>query len=128
MKLLLLILLPKETCEDGQRGMWHMRSTSISFFVQQQPPMRRSSNLTSPLPGRKFLRGAGQRMARGLVSLFLFPGFTAVCLRAQTRPDTVPTRKDYGTINGRVTDPARSALRGARIELQPRGLIAVSEN
>jgi hypothetical protein len=70
-------------------------------------------------------------MARGLVLLFLLPGFTAVCLRAQTggtRPDSVPTRKDYGTINGRVTDPAHSALRGARIELQPRGLIAVSEN
>ena len=69
-------------------------------------------------------------MARGLL-LFLLPGFTAVCLQAQTgetRPDTVPTRKDYGTINGRVTDPAHGALRGARIELQPRGLIAVSEN
>src|SRR5438309_11330109 len=98
-----------------------MKSTSTSFFIPQQPPMRRSRNLTSPLPSRKYLHGAGQRMARGLVVLFLLPGITAVCLRAQTggtAPDTVSTRKDYGTINGRVTDPVHSALRGARIELQ----------
>src|ERR1700730_7099394 len=108
-----------------------MRSTSISFFVQPQPPMPIPRNLSSPLAGRKYLPEAGQRMARGLVLLFLLPGFTAVSLRAQTGgtpPDIVPTRQDYGTINGRVTDPVHGALRGARIELQPRGLIAVSEN
>jgi TonB-dependent receptor len=43
-------------------------------------------------------------------------------------PTTAPTQKDYGTINGRATDPSHSALQGASVELQPTGLTAVSDS
>jgi TonB-dependent receptor len=46
---------------------------------------------------------------------------------AGTPARTGPTQKDYGTVNGRATDPSHSALQGARAELQPTGLTAVSD-
>jgi hypothetical protein len=60
------------------------------------------------------------------------PGLAAVGSLAQgsrgTATGTVPSQKEYGTINGHVTDPARAALQGARVELQPTGLTAVSDS
>jgi len=40
----------------------------------------------------------------------------------------VPAQQGVGTIQGRATDPDHVALQGARVELQPTGLIAVSDD
>src|SRR5258708_33771923 len=71
-------------------------------------------------------------MLRGLVMWVFVFCMVRVWLWAQgaggPSQTTVPTQKDYGTINGRATDPSHSALQGARAELQPTGLTAVSDS
>jgi TonB-dependent receptor len=99
-----------------------MKAASVSRLVQQQAAI-----LTGPLG--KCLRSAPQ--SKALLMPLLLSSLTAVCLQAQitgTSTGNVSMAKDYGSIKGHVTDPSRSALQGARVELQPRGLAAVSES
>src|ERR1700730_13334170 len=55
----------------------------------------------------------------------------SVSLRAQeaggTPPGTVPGQKGMGTVTGHAMDPQHSALQGARVEFQPKGLTSVSD-
>src|SRR5580700_9417419 len=45
-----------------------------------------------------------------------------------TPSGTAQEQKSSGTVSGYATDPAHSALQGARVELQPTGITAVSDN
>jgi TonB-dependent receptor len=106
-----------------------MKSESIS--VLDQTGRRSSCTLISLTLGHTDLQCSFHRFMKRLLVLFLLSGLPTGCLWAQggagTPGGTLPTQKDYGTINGRATDPAHSALQGARVELQPRGLTAVSD-
>jgi len=71
-----------------------------------------------------------QRFTNRFLVFFLLSNLLGGALWAQgtgEAPGSAPSQKDYGTINGRATDPAHSALQGAQVELQPRGLTAVSD-
>ncbi len=46
----------------------------------------------------------------------------------ETSPGKIPAQRSTGIIEGRATDPDHVALQGARVELQPTGLIAVSDD
>jgi TonB-dependent receptor len=73
-------------------------------------------------------RIAGHSLFKGFATLFnafLLLSASLGCLWAQGSGET--SNKDYGTINGRATDPGHSALQGARVELQPKGLTAVTD-
>ena len=101
------------------------------FFFQQVRMAVKSHKLASVLTRRSFLRGASRTLAQSCLVLFLLPALTTVLLRAQvkggTAPSTAPSQKDYGTINGNVTDASHSALQGARVELLPAGWTTVSD-
>jgi TonB-dependent receptor len=62
--------------------------------------------------------------------LFLLLALTGVSLRAQVAGETVPAKgqQGTGTISGHAMDPSHTALQGARVELQPLGLTAVSDD
>jgi len=74
--------------------------------------------------------GIGWLMQAGLLALVPLCMLSAPMSAQGTAGSagTVPVQKDYGTINGRAADPANSALQGARVELQPTGLTAVSDS
>lgn len=61
-------------------------------------------------------------MRRSLLSLFLL---ALMCNLFPPAPAAAQERK--GTISGRVTDSTRAVLRGARVELQPKGPAAVTD-
>jgi len=46
----------------------------------------------------------------------------------QTVPGRAQAQQGTGTISGRATDPSHTALQSARVELQPTGLTAVSDD
>ncbi len=101
----------------------HMKSKAFSFFSH-------FVTATSFISGLKQVHtGIGWLMQPGLLSLILLCMVSAPMWAQGTAgaPATVPTQKDYGTIDGRAADPANSALQGARAELQPTGLTAVSD-
>ncbi|HKV82338.1 MAG TPA: TonB-dependent receptor [Candidatus Sulfotelmatobacter sp.] len=108
-----------------------MKPSSMFFFFQQVRMAVKSHKLASVLTRRSFLRGASRTLAQSCLVLFLLPALTTVLLRAQvkggTAPSTAPSQKDYGTINGNVTDASHSALQGARVELLPAGWTTVSD-
>ena len=64
--------------------------------------------------------------------LLLFAGLASACLRARGTEGgssgAPQTQEGKGTVSGRVLDPGRDALQGARVELQPKGLAAVSDS
>jgi TonB-dependent receptor len=69
----------------------------------------------------KYLRSVLTRLPLWLLMLGLFIGLTSVCLPAQAQ-------QGAGTIQGRALDPDGVAVQGARIELQPTELTAVSDS
>lgn len=109
-----------------------MKPTSICFSVQLQPPRRGSGKLIGSFLEPKHLRRVCKWLALRFLLLLLMPGLATVGSLAQatggTATATAPSQKEYGTINGHVTDAAHAALQGARVELQPTGLTAVSDS
>ena len=71
-------------------------------------------------------------MQRGLLIWVLLSCIVSVSLWAQepggVPPGTAQAQKSSGTVSGYSTDPEHSALQGARVELQPTGLTAVSDS
>ena len=107
-----------------------MKPKLISAFEQR--PARRSSDPTDSVCNRT---GLSRRLRvpapKHLILLFFFI-VASCCAWAQGAevPPTVkaPAQQGTGTIQGHVTDPDHVALQGARIELQPTGLTAVSDD
>src|SRR5258708_7564270 len=65
--------------------------------------------------------------------LFLMAGLMGISLcagssAAGTTSSSAQAQEGKGTVSGRVMDPAKAALQGAREELQPTGLTAVSDS
>jgi TonB-dependent receptor len=108
-----------------------MKPKAIAVFDHPATPS--SSNSNESISDCNHLGAAIEwlKQQRLLIWVFLFC-MASVCLRAQepggTRPGTEQGQKSSGTVNGRATDPRHSALQGARVELQPTGLTAVSDN
>jgi len=71
-------------------------------------------------------------MQRGLLIWVFLSCIVSVSLWAQepggVPPGTAQAQKSSGTVSGYSTDPEHSALQGARVELQPTGLTAVSDS
>ena len=107
-----------------------MKPKSIS--VCDPLPFGSSGNPVNSASTRKGLDNAVKRLTPRLLIAFLLAGATSLSSWAQvagkTAPGEVQAQKGSGTIEGRVTDPAHDALRGARVELQPKGLTAVSDD
>jgi TonB-dependent receptor len=107
-----------------------MRLNANSSF--DQVATRRPCNPIDPVSGRKQLGMVIRRLTLRHSIIVVVSCIIGVSLGAQGTAglpqSTVPTQKDYGTINGRATDPDHSALQGARAELQPTGLTAVSDS
>ena len=107
-----------------------MKPKPISVF--DPPPMRSSGNPIHSVSAGNDLDNAIRRLTQRLLIVFLLAGLTSLSLRAQvaggTAPGEVQGQKGSGTVTGRATDPSHDALRGARVELQPRGLTAVSDD
>src|ERR1700724_578136 len=61
-------------------------------------------------------------MRKSLYSLFLMSFMISMLCATPA-----PAQERKGTINGRVTDVDHRALQGARVELQPTGLTAVTD-
>jgi Carboxypeptidase regulatory-like domain/TonB-dependent Receptor Plug Domain len=91
-----------------------------------------SCNLIDSVSGRKQLETVIKRLTLRLSILVFLSYMVSVSLRAQEpggiSPGTAQGQKGTGTVNGRTTDPQHSALQGARVELQPTGLTAVSDS
>ena len=108
-----------------------MKPKAIAVFDHPATPS--SSNSNESISDCNNLDAAIEwLMQRRLLTwVFLFC-MASVCLRAQEpggiRPGTEQGQKSSGTVNGRTTDPQNSALQGARVELQPTGLTAVSDS
>src|ERR1700730_1230312 len=66
------------------------------------------------------LRPTFKRLPRWLLLMLSFTSLTCLSLRAQT--------EGTGTVSGRVAGPDHVGLQGARVELQPKGLSAVSDS
>ena len=108
-----------------------MKPKAIAVFDHPATPS--SSNSNESISDCNNLDAAIEWLMqrRLLIWVFLFC-MASVCLRAQEpggiRPGTEQGQKSSGTVNGRATDPQNSALQGARVELQPTGLTAVSDS
>ncbi len=64
-----------------------------------------------------------------LFSLMLGPASISLCAQvSESASAKVQAHLGTGTITGRATDPLHNALQGARAELQPRGVTAVSDD
>jgi hypothetical protein len=88
-----------------------MKSKSISVLGQTSE--RSSCRLINLAFGHSDLQRSVQQCMKRLSVLFLLFALSIGFLWAQgaaEKPEsTVPTPRDYGTINGRVTDPAHNA-------------------
>jgi TonB-dependent receptor len=108
----------------------NMKPKSIS--VCDPLPLGSSGNPVNSASARKRLDNAVRRLAQRLLIAFLLAGATSLSSWAQvagkTAPGEIQAQKGSGTIEGRVADPAHDALRGARVEVQPKGLTAVSDD
>ena len=91
----------------------------LSISVSARPPKSSSA------------RSGIKRFAQCLLMASLLTGVAGVSLRAQVVADThatpAQTQEGRGAISGRAMDQDHGALQGARIELQPKGLTAVSD-
>jgi TonB-dependent receptor len=96
-----------------------MKSTLIGNFGQ--PVKRSSGKPIIPVLCRKYLRSVLTRLPLWLLMAGLFTGLISVGLPAQAQ-------QGAGTIQGRAMDPDGVAVQGARVELQPTGLTAVSDS
>jgi TonB-dependent receptor len=105
-----------------------MKPKSIS--VSDQLPRRDSGQSINFASSPVELGIAVERLMQRLVLMFLLPGLSGLSLVAQVSGGNVPSEVQVqkGTIDGRVEDPDHIALQGARIELQPTGLTAVSDD
>jgi TonB-dependent receptor len=108
----------------------NMKPRSISVFGQ---PTGLNSRLTViPTAGLEDWQGMVKLRPHRLRMLFLIAGFVGVFQWAEAARGTVfsagQAQEGRGTISGRVTDPNHFALQGARVELQPTGLTAVSDS
>jgi TonB-dependent receptor len=119
--------------EDGYFGNWaegNMRPQSIGAFIQ--PTKRGLCALVVPGLGRACSGNMFGQFVLRLLILLLLAGFAGATVRAQasgsTPSGTPQAQEGKGTVSGRVTDPNHDALQGARVELQPRGLAAVSDS
>jgi TonB-dependent receptor len=105
----------------------NMKPRSISVFGQ---PM--VSNSSQPNRPRGGVRSVVQRLPQRLLIVFLSIGLIGVSSWAQgaggTHSGTAQAQEGKGTVSGRATDPGHDALQGARLELQPKGLTAVSDS
>lgn len=107
-----------------------MTSKSISVFGQ---PTRLTSckSIRPPADLRKLKNVVGQTAHRfqlvlliaGLISASVWPQVTGATVLSAPQ-----AQEGKGTVSGRVTDPDHVALQGARVELQPKGLTAVSDS
>jgi len=107
-----------------------MKLRSISVFGQ---PTRLSSRMSiRSAVGPQNLQDMVKRLPQWLLMLFLITGLLSGSLRARAAGGTVfaaaEAQEGNGTVSGRVMGPDRSALQGARVELQPKGLTAVSDS
>ena len=96
---------------------------------------RQRRNFSKPIGstcGRRDLQTLVNRLSPMLVMVFLILTLVAISLQAQVTGQTVPgkvqAQQGTGTISGRAMDPSHTALQGARVELQPLGLTAVSDD
>jgi len=95
-----------------------MKPESIGVFGQ--PTKGCSWKPIISVLGVRCLQPTFQRLPQWFLIAFLFMGLAGASVRAQTQ-------EGKGAINGRVTDPDHDALQGARVELQPKELTAVSD-
>jgi len=107
-----------------------MKLESIGVLIQ--PTKRGFCELVVPAPGRACSGSMFGHLALRLLILLSLAGFAGASARAQasggTPSGTPQAQEGKGTVSGRVTDPNHDALQGARVELQPRGLAAVSDS
>jgi TonB-dependent receptor len=103
---------------------------SISLF--DQVARRSSGNPIDLVSGCKQREPVIRRFTLRLSIMVFLSCIASVSLWAQqaggTPPGTVPGQKSIGNVNGRAMDPEHNALQGARVELQPTGLTAVSDS
>jgi TonB-dependent receptor len=107
-----------------------MKPESICAFNQwrRRKPCRPVNFL-----GRQRVHAAVRHVSPLLAVLFLISGFISIPVCAQVSEPVsgkVQAQKETGagTITGRATDAGHNALQGARVELQPKGLTAVSDD
>ena len=93
---------------------------------------RQRRGLCMPTRGRKDSQTLAKFLIPLRVMVFLLLPLASVSLQAQVAGGTVPgktqTQQGTGTVSGRAMDPSHTALQGARVELQPLGLTAVSDD
>jgi TonB-dependent receptor len=108
-----------------------MKVKSLAAFENLAMPS--SFNSTESVSNRHHLGAAIQCPFQRRVLIWVFLScIVGVSLWAQEREGTAPGtaqgQKSTGTVNGRAMDPEHSALQGARVELRPTGLTAVSDS
>jgi TonB-dependent receptor len=103
---------------------------SISVF--DRLATQSSCNLIDPVSGGEQLETVIKWPTLCLSIMVFLSCFIGISLRAQ-EPGGTPSgagqgQKGIGTVTGHAMDPEHSALQGARVELQPMGLTAVSDS
>jgi TonB-dependent receptor len=96
-----------------------MKPESIGVFGQSTKGCSWQPIITAV--GGAYLQRTFKQLPRRLLLMLLFSSLACVALWAQTQEGT-------GAVSGRVTGPDHGALQGARVELQPKGLTAVSDS
>ncbi len=107
-----------------------MKPKSISVF--DQLPTHRSGRPIKFASGSIDLQSLVRRMTQQVLIVLLLSSISSTPLWAQVPgkaiPGKVQAQQGKGTITGESTDPRHDALQGARVELQPTGLTAVSDS
>src|SRR3984893_6058365 len=107
-----------------------MKPKSIGVFGQ---PMRWNSGrpIVSVL-GRRYLQSVFNLLPQQLLMVVLLTGLTSASLRAQAveraPSGTAQTQERKSAITGHATDTNHDPLVGAKVELQPLGRTAVTDN
>src|ERR1700732_2144905 len=107
-----------------------MKPKSIGVFGQ---PMRWNSGrpIVSVL-GRRYLQSVFNLLPQQLLMVVVLTGLTSASLRAQAveraPSGTAQTQERKSTITGHATDTNHDPLVGAKVELQPLGRTAVTDN
>jgi TonB-dependent receptor len=104
--------------------------TTKAIVALEQGSTRSSRNPTHSASDRPDFAAVVSLLRRQLVFVFIIAASSSAWAQAGGAPPTsrVPAQLGTGTIQGHATDPDHVALQGARVELQPAGATAVSDD